>query len=244
VSEIAIASAVDRERLRGRLGGVAALASVAAWIVALQFANAKAEATGAVLPSPYGTLPQVNHARQLETFNTGLSNQAFATGFRCLGLLLTALVAWYLFSIVRRRRESVSPVMLWAGVAGCVLVAGATVFGFFALKPIAAHFMASGPRTSARAQHLLDASSRLRVAAVADLLSRIVFAFWVGVASVQLMRVELLDRFLAYWGFGACIGLVLLPIGDAMFIGWLGSLGVIALGYWPGGRPPGWTRSS
>ena len=58
-----------------------------------------------------------------------------------------------------------------------------------------------------------------------------------------MMRAALLDRFLAYWGFGACGALVLLPVGDAMFIGWLGSVGIMALGYWPGGRPAAWARA-
>ena len=40
-----------------------------------------------------------------------------------------------------------------------------------------------------------------------------------GLASLEMMRVGLLDRFLCYWGFGACGALVLLPIGDALFIG-------------------------
>jgi hypothetical protein len=119
-------------------------------------------------------------------------------------------------------------------------VGGATVFGYFALRDVADTFVASGPRTVARATHLMDGSGPLRAAAVFDLLSRIVFAGWVALTSLWMLRAELLDSFLAYWGFGACICLVLLPIGDAMFIGWIGSIGVIALGYWPGGRPAGW----
>jgi hypothetical protein len=59
-------------------------------------------------------------------------------------------------------------------------------------------------------------------------------------ASIQAMRVGLLTRFLGYWGVGAGGALVLLPIGDAMFIGWLASIGILSLGYWPGGRPPAW----
>jgi hypothetical protein len=55
-----------------------------------------------------------------------------------------------------------------------------------------------------------------------------------------MMRVGLLDRFLGYWGLGACGALALLSIGDAMFIGWLASVGLLALGYWPGGRPEAW----
>jgi hypothetical protein len=132
--------------------------------------------------------------------------------------------------------------MLWSAVGGATLVAAATVFGFVALKDVADQFVASGARTTARAQHLIDGSGMLHAAAVFDLLSRIAFAFWVAVASLEMMRVVLLDRFLGYWGFVAAVALVLLPIGDAMFIGWLGSIGILALGYWPGGRPAGWSN--
>lgn len=34
--------------------------------------------------------------------------------------------------------------------------------------------------------------------------------------------------------------MVLRPFGEAMLAGWLASIGVLALGYWPGGRAPGW----
>jgi hypothetical protein len=230
--------------VKGRLAGIAALGSVAAWLVALQLANAKGSSGPAVIPRATGQLAPIDRAHQLLTFHAGLSDQALATAFRCAGLLLTAGVGAYLYSVVRARKPEVSRLMLWSAVIGATLVAGATVFGYFALRDVADTFVASGARTTARAKQLLDASGWLHTAAVFDLLSRIVFAAWVGIASLQLMRVELLDRFLGYWGLGACISLVLLPIGDAMFIGWLGSIGVIALGYWPGGRSRGWQTAS
>jgi hypothetical protein len=226
--------------VKGRLGGIAALGSVAAWLLALQFANAKGGSGPNVLSGPNGRFAPIDRAHQLLTFHAGQSDQALATGFRCVGLLLTAAVGVYLYSLVRARKPEVSRRMLWSALIGAVLVAGATVFGYFALRDVADTFVASGARTTARAKHLIDGSGTLHTAAVFDLLSRIVFAAWVGVASLELMRVELLDRFLGYWGFGACVALVLLPIGDAMFIGWLGSIGIMALGYWPGGRPAGW----
>jgi hypothetical protein len=244
MKELAIASLdtpVDPIRRRSRLAGLCALASVGSWMAALLLANAKANRGSVVVASPTGSLPPIDRAHQLLTFHAGVADQAVATAFRCLGLLLTAAVGSYLYAMVRARRPEVSRSMLWGVVAGALAVAGATVFGYFALRGVANEFVASGPRTVARAQHLIDASGSLRAAAVFDLVSRIAFAVWVGVASLQMLRADLLDRFLAYWGFGACISLVLLPIGDAMFIGWIGSIGVIALGYWPGGRPAGWT---
>jgi hypothetical protein len=227
-------------KTRGRLAGLAALGSVACWLLALQFANSHSASGSATLTGPAGASRPVNRLTYLTTFHAGAGDQAIAAAFRCAGLLLTLLVGVYLFSLVRARRPEVSRAMLWSGLASALLVCGATVFGYLALRGVADAFVASGPRTGARAHHLIDASGALHAAAVLDLLTRIAFAAWVGIASMEMMRVGLLDRFLAYWGFGAALSLVLFAIGDAMFIGWLGSIGIIALGYWPGGRPPAW----
>jgi hypothetical protein len=239
------AHGLDTERRRGRIAGLAALASVASWLAALQFANATGGQGSPVLPGgAVGQTRRIDRARELLDFHAGVTDQALATTFRCLGLLLTAAVGVYLYSIVRARKPDLSRWMLWSAIVGAGIVAGATVFGYFALDQVATAFVGSGARTTARAKHLIDASGTLRAAAVLDLASRVAFAFWIGLASLEMMRIGLLDRFLGYWGLGACGALVLLPIGDAMFIGWLGSVGVLALGYWPGGRPEAWRTIS
>jgi hypothetical protein len=226
---------------RDRLAGLAALGSVGCWLGALVAANA---GDGAInRGAAFGQPVPLNRARQLLDFHSHAGAQALATGLRCAGLALSAAVGAWLWGLVRARRPGLSRWMLATAIAGAALVAGATVFGYFALHHVAAQFVAGGPRTAARAGRLIDASSTLTVAAVFDFASRTVFALWIAIASLELMREGLLDRFLAYWGFGAAGALVLLPVGDAMFIGWLGSLGVLGLGYWPGGRPDAWRLS-
>ncbi|HWF50801.1 MAG TPA: hypothetical protein VG294_09200 [Solirubrobacteraceae bacterium] len=227
----------------GRIAGLAALASVASWLGALQLANAGAGS--AISPgAAVGQPAPIDRARELLDFHASATDQALATTLRCVGLMLAAAVGIYLYSIVRARRPDVSRWMLWSALAGATLVAGASVFGYVALGQTATAFVSSGARTTARARHLIDGSGLLQAAAAFDLASRVVFAVWIGLASSEMMRVGLLERFLAYWGFGACVALVVLPIGDAMFIGWLGSIGVLALGYWPGGRPEAWRTIS
>jgi hypothetical protein len=67
------------------------------------------------------------------------------------------------------------------------------------------------------------------------------FGIWVSVTSFEAMRVGLVTRFLGVFGLGAgIVTAVGLPIGSSLFLAWIGSLGVLALGYWPGGRPPAW----
>jgi hypothetical protein len=224
-----------------RIAGAAALGSVACWLGALALANATGGPGSPVNQrAAVGQPSPLDRAQQLLAFHAGRGDQAAATTVRCAGLLLTAAVGVYLYSTARARRPDTSRWMLGTAIAGAALVAGATVFGYLALDHVATVFVSSGPRAAARAQRLIDASGALRAAAVLDLVSRVALAFWTGLASVELMRAGLLDRFLGYWGFGACAALALLPIGDAMLIGWLGSVGILALGYWPGGRPEAW----
>jgi hypothetical protein len=229
------------EHRLGRIAGLAALASVASWLGALQFANSGGGPGSPILPgSAVGQVAPLDRARELLDFHASATDQALATILRCVGLMLTAAVGIYLYSLVRARRPGLSRWMLWSALAGAILVAGASAFGYLALGHVATAFVSTGARTTARAQHLIASSGALHLAAVFDLASRVVLAFWIGLASLEMMRVGLLERFLGYWGFGACLALVLLPIGDAMFVGWLGSIGVLALGYWPGGRPEAW----
>src|SRR5204863_5653420 len=102
-------------------------------------------------------------------------------------------------------------------------------------------FYASGAHTAARASQLIDGATALKVAGVLDLTTRIVFAAWIAIASYHLMKLALLTTFLGYFGLAAAVALVLLPIGDAMYIGWMASMGFLAWGYWPGGRPQAWS---
>jgi hypothetical protein len=231
---------LEVERRRGRVVGIAALLSVFTVWGTVFFANSTTVRDTPGRPGARVGETEFDRAKQLTDFHAGAGDQAIAAGLRCIGLLLTIAVGVYLYSIVRTRNPSVSRGLLWVAVAGPVLVAAATVFGFFALRDVADAFVSSGPRTPDRARDLVNDSGTLMTAGTFDLLSRAAFGFWVAMASIQAMRVGLLTRFLGYWGAGAGGALVLLPIGDAMFIGWLASIGILALGYWPGGRPPAW----
>jgi hypothetical protein len=234
--------ALDRERRLGRIAGLGALASVACWLGALLAANA----AGGGAPLARGGAPAVqaplSHAQELLDFHAGAGDQALATTLRCAGLLLAAAFGLYLYGLVRARNPGVSVWMPRLAVIGALLVCGSTVFGYYSLGHVADAFVGAGARTTVRATALVNGSGALKLAAVFDLASRVVLAAWIALTSLELGRTELLDKFLLYWGLGACGSLVLLPIGDAMFIAWLGSIGILALGYWPGGRPEAWQK--
>lgn len=228
------------ERRRGRIAGIAAFASVAAMVAAVGFASAASRDGTARLGTENG---DVDEARRLIDFRAGADEQVLAAAFRCLGLALTVAAGAYLVWLVRARKPELGRLVVWGTLLGPLLIAVSTVLGYFALDQVADQFLASGPRTDGRAQDLVDDSAGLRSAAVFDIVSRIVFGCWLAFLSLEAMRVGLLTRFLAYWGVGSAGALVLLPVGDAMFIGWLASIGFLAAGWWPGGRPQAWTST-
>jgi hypothetical protein len=238
---------LERERREGKRAGAGALLSVGCWLGALVATNAAGvgASTAAHPGGGLGQIQPVNRAHELLAVHHSGADQALAAGLRCAGLLLSAAVGVYLCRLIQARAAERARRLPLLAVGGALLVSVSTLLGALALHHVATEFAASGARTTARATRLMDGSGTLELAAVADLVSRVVLATWVALSSLGMMRVGLLDRFLAYWGFAACGALVLaLPVGDAMFIAWLGSIGILALGYWPGGRPEAWRRIS
>jgi hypothetical protein len=233
------ASTLEVERARGRVVGVAALLSVFTVWGTVIFANASNRGAAGALGARVDET-KFDRAKQLVEFHSSIDDQAIAAALRCVGLLLTIVVGLYLYSLVRARNPEVSRLVYWGAVAGPLLIVAATVFGFYALRDVAQTFVASGPRSADRARDLANDSRALNAAGAFDILSRLVFGLWLAMTSLQAMKVGLLTRFLGYWGVGAGGALVLLPVGDAMFIGWLASIGILALGWWPGGRPEAW----
>jgi hypothetical protein len=81
------------------------------------------------------------------------------------------------------------------------------------------------------------------IGAVALFGGTIALAFSYVIIALNAMRAGLLSRFMGILGIivGALIVLPLLPQGVPIVqIFWLGALGFLFLGYWPGGRGPAW----
>jgi hypothetical protein len=237
VSSIALPTlSIEPERRLGRWAAAGALASIAAMLGALVAANAAGHRTAAGAAG--------SRLAELQDFHAAAGLQALAVALRCVGLALSVGVGVYLFWLIRRRGGTAGRASLCSAIAGPVLVGAATVFGYFAIGHLAEVLYAAGPQTPARASSLFDNATALKLAGVFDFASRLVFAPWIAIASLRLMQLGLLGSFLGYFGVGAAAALVLIPSGDAMFIGWLASVGLIAWGYWPGGRPRAWDDPS
>lgn len=221
------------ERRLGRYAGVAAIGAVAATAAALIVA------ARAVTPrARLGDAP--GQATWLSDLSSHSEAHAVAVGLRSAALLLTIAAGIYLYRVVRVRHGSGRPLVLWLGILSPLLVLAVTVAGYLVIINIADTFTA-GPRSEVRADDLITASERLRVVRFVEWVSRLGFGIWVVLISLDAMRVGALTRVVGYWGViaGVAVAMQFTP-GEALLAGWIGSIGVLFLGYWPGGRPETW----
>lgn len=177
-------------------------------------------------------------AGTLEVFLLEQDRQLIAAILRCLALLLTLPLIFFLQRAMLARDQSTPRHLVTIGMLASVSIAAATLLGWGAVRQ-AAHSLADGAVTSERAA--LDATWELAVVRWMDIVSRILFATWLVLASLRASRVGLLTPFLGMWGVVAGVTGTFLAIGDALYIGWVASVAALAAGYWPGGRPPSWS---
>ncbi len=92
-----------------------------------------------------------------------------------------------------------------------------------------------------RANEIIDDSKTLQLAAVMGLVGALGFVFAMVYTSLWSFRVGLLTRF---WGtLGMALGVALVFLGSLGFLGlliWFAALGMMFIGFFPGGRPPAW----
>lgn len=241
------AAVLERERRLGRGAGIAALLSVAAMVVAMLLAGA---AVGGSTATTGAGGDGADRAQRLTDFDQHASDLAVSTGLRCVAFLLMVAVGLHVYRLVRTRDETaVKPFVLALTVAGPAAVVVAAVVVYLASKDVADGFAnalatlvptPTGDRADDLAKGLVDDSNALTIATGIDIVSRVLVAVWFAFLAVGAMRVGLLSRFLGYWGVAGGVALVLLPVGDAMLAAWLASVGILALGFWPGGRPAAW----
>lgn len=163
-----------------------------------------------------------------------------SSALQALAFLALIGVFLYLGRAVLARRPGLPGMLIWLGVVGPLLLAIAGVLSDLARLDIADEFLASGARTEARAEDLID--DRSVAAAAVGSAGTLAIALALVFFSINAMRVGLLSRFMGV--VGAIIGaLYVLPILAGPLVVqlfWLIALGVLFLGAWPGGRGPAW----
>jgi small-conductance mechanosensitive channel len=160
-----------------------------------------------------------------------------------IGSLLVMGVFYYLFRATEARGGSVPRWFLYIVLAGPVLYAVSQVLFSLELRDLAEEFADGGPiRGEAgedRAEDTGDFSpvvEGLRSAGVVSL------AFVYVMLPLRARRVGLVSPFLSILGVivGVLIVFATLGIGPVIQAFWLGAIGMLLLGNWPGGRGPAW----
>lgn len=228
-------AAFAQEKRLSRVAGIVALGAVA-----VTFAAVIVRLSG-VEPDPEGG--QAGAAQQFREFDDSAASAALAVGLRVIGILMVIYIAKFLYDAIRLRESSAPRYLLQLGFVAPLLVGLMAFIGYLGFSAVVQDFidLPAQAQTNDRADELSDDDTLLRIQTVGTIASNVVFAVWLGLVSAAAMGVGLMPKFLAYFGYGAAAALVLAPFaGEALFIGWLGSVGLLALNAWPGGRPPAW----
>ena len=150
-------------------------------------------------------------------------------------------VLYYLFRLVKARKPDFPAWALPLLILGPVLLAVAGIVSDLERIDIADKFVSSGAETVKRAEDLLDDRDAASTALGSGGTLAIAIAF--VLISINAMRAGLVSRFMGI--LGVIIGvLYVLPIlpGLIVQVFWLGAIGGLFLGIWPGGRGPAWEK--
>lgn len=187
--------------------------------------------------------PDADNTRELlRTIDA--NSGVFTTGAALSGIasLLFAGLLWYLFHATRARKPDLQTAALVLAILGPILLAVAGILSQLSLIDRAGDFLASGPQTEVRADDIV--AERPVLVQSLGLGGALALAFATIVIAQNAMRVGLLTRFLGILGIvvgGLFVLGIVFPLGtDAIRLFWLIAVGLVVLGWWPGGRGPAW----
>ena len=169
-----------------------------------------------------------------------------ARGAQALASLLLIGVFLYLFRAVQARAGGVPNWFIYMIVAGPALYAVGLILGAVGQVDVASDFAGGEPiRGNAgddRADRLLDDNANAGVFAL-NFAGSIATAFLFVMLPLRARRVGLLSPFIGILGVvtGALLVLQIVPLVPVIIEAfWLGAIGALYLGNWPGGRGPAW----
>ena len=216
------------ERRLGRPVGVAAFLSIA-FVVGSLISRS----------TVFTSTPKTDHValRLIDSHGTAFMASSVLSS---LSYLAVGVVMWFLFLATRHRRPELPPWLMPLIYFGPIVLAIATVL-ITKYQLDAAHDFVSGAPTERRADALIKNMSQ--VPQVFGLAGSFAFAISLVLVSLNAMRAGLLTRFLGIMGviIGALIVLPIVPgVREIVQIFWLGSVGAVIIGFWPGGRGRAW----
>lgn len=160
-----------------------------------------------------------------------------------LGALLLCLVFYYLFRAVIARGGGVPRWFVYLVFAGPVLYAASRIAGAFEAIDLADEFVDDGIIRGQRGEdHASDLSGAGPVLVALATAGTVSLAFLFVMLPIRGRRVGLLSPFMGVLGAiaGALIIIPLASVSSVIQAFWLGALGALFLGRWPGGRGPAW----
>lgn len=152
----------------------------------------------------------------------GFAGMAWAVGFLCVA--------------TRARSPEFRKFLIYVPIIGGVLLGIGTLVYRTTIAMLANDFM-DGPRTVEEATQL--ATGTQQFAQLLSALGALLLAVGLVFASLNAMRVGLLTRLFGYIGIVAGAMLVIFPL-PVVQVFWLGGIGLMLLGRFPGGDPPAW----
>jgi hypothetical protein len=152
-------------------------------------------------------------------------------------------VAWsvgFLGVAARARQPTLRRFVIYLPIVGGVVLGVSVLMSQIASIGVVDDFL-SGPRT---VQQATEADNGVIVfATLLYRLGTLVLAVGTFLVALNAMRTGLLTRMLGYIGIASGAMLVLVPL-PIVQIFWLGSIGFVLLGRWPGGDTPAWETGS
>ena len=190
-------------------------------------------------PGPYGALESLR-VPVYQFYDDNVAGVLASTVMRALGLLGLGWALTYLAVATRARRPEVPRIAQYLPVIGAVLSALATLLSTIATIMAVGEFL-DGPRTVDDADVITE-SGLLVTAQLVNLPGLLALAVGLVLICLNAMRAGLLTRFMGVLGIitGA---LLVFPLGSPLPIVqcfWVFMLGMLYLGFWPGGAPPAW----
>jgi MFS family permease len=167
---------------------------------------------------------------------------AYVTGglLQLVALLCVVAVLWFLYRATKYRREQTPVIALVLGIAGPLLFALAGAIGPFVIRHFANEFAASANQSNQHAKDLVSGGSAAAFSIITPA-AGLAFAFSMIMTNINAIRTGLVSMFVGIIGVIGGI-LFVLPLGppQLLMFFWLGSVAIILLDRWPGGRGPAW----
>jgi hypothetical protein len=171
------------------------------------------------------------------------NNGAYLTSeaLSAVAVLLLCVVFYYLFRAIVARGGGVPSWFVYLVFAGPVLYAASRIAGAFEAIDLADQFVDDGIIRGERGEdHARDLSGAGPVLVALATAGTVALAFLFVMLPLRARRVGLLTPFMGILGAiaGALIIIPLASVSSVIQAFWLGAVGALFLGRWPGGRGP------